>query len=97
MTNAQMWALIVGFASPLLISVINQPHWSSTARAAVQVAVSVLVGLGTAYFAGDFAGQDIITSILLASVSAISAYKGIFKPTGMSPAVERVTSRAARP
>ncbi|WP_199896714.1 hypothetical protein [Streptomyces niger] len=96
MTNAQMWALIVGFLSPLLISVVNRPHWSSAIRASVQVAVSVLVGLGTAYFAGDFAGKDIVTSILIASVSAISAYKGIFKPTGMSPAVERMTSPAPR-
>ncbi|POX36056.1 hypothetical protein C3486_35615 [Streptomyces sp. Ru73] len=92
-----MWALIIGFVSPLLISAVNQPHWPSAARAAVQITVSVLVGLGTAYFAGDFAGKDIVTSILIASVSAISAYKGIFKPTGVSPTVEHLTSPKPRP
>ncbi|MFC6065463.1 hypothetical protein [Streptomyces ochraceiscleroticus] len=96
MTNAQMWALIIGFVSPLLISVVNRPQWSSAARSFVQMAVSVLVGLGSAYFAGDFAGKDVISSILIASVSAISAYKGIFKPTGASPALERLTSPTPR-
>ncbi|WP_223731871.1 hypothetical protein [Streptomyces purpurogeneiscleroticus] len=96
MTNAQMWALIIGFVSPLLISVVNRPQWSSAARASVQMAVSVLVGLGSAYFAGDFAGKDVISSILIASVSAISAYKGIFKPTGASPTLERLTSPTPR-
>ncbi|MFD7664282.1 hypothetical protein [Streptomyces sp. NPDC059788] len=96
MTNAQMWALIVGFASPMLISVINQPQWSPAARTLVQVVVSVLVGLGSALFAGDFAGKDVVTSILVAAVAAISAYKGVFKPSGIAPKVEKATSAAAR-
>lgn len=96
MTNAQLWALIVGFLSPLLISVVNQPQWTRRARTAAQLVVSILVGLGTAYFAGDFAGKDIISSILIASVAAISAYKGIFQPTGVSPTVERLTSHTRR-
>ncbi|CAM5388854.1 MULTISPECIES: hypothetical protein [Streptomyces] len=96
MTNAQMWALIVGFASPMLISVINRPEWSQAARTLVQVVVSVLVGLGSALFAGDFAGKDVVTSILVAAVAAISAYKGVFKPAGIAPKVEKATSPAAR-
>ncbi|MEF3117163.1 hypothetical protein [Streptomyces chrestomyceticus] len=96
MTNAQMWALIVGFASPVLISVVNQPQWSPAARTLVQVVVSVLVGLGSALFAGDFAGKDVVTSILVAAVAAISAYKGVFKPSGIAPKVEKATSVAAR-
>ncbi|MET9293460.1 hypothetical protein [Streptomyces sp. NPDC003077] len=96
MTNAQMWALIVGFASPLLISVVNQPQWSGAVRTAIQVVVSVLVGLGSAYFAGDFAGKDVVTSILVAAVAAISAYKGVFKPSGIAPKVEKATSPAPR-
>ncbi|UNO38911.1 hypothetical protein [Streptomyces sp. MST-110588] len=96
MTNAQMWALILGFASPMLIAIVNQPQWSRAVRTGVQVVISVLVGLGSAYFAGDFAGKDVVTGILVAAVAAISAYKGVFKPSGIAPKVEKATSPAPR-
>lgn len=96
MTNAQMWSLIAGFLSPLMISVVNQPHWPRPMKVAVQVVASVLIGLASAYFAGDFAGKDVVTGILIAAVAAISAYKGVFKPSGIAPAVERSTAVTGR-
>lgn len=97
MTNAELWSLIVGFISPMLIAVVDQPGWTRAARTAVQVAVSVVIGLATAYFAGDFTGKDVVSNILIASVAAISAYKGIFQPTGMAPRVARATSPSTVP
>ncbi|WP_377271939.1 hypothetical protein [Peterkaempfera sp. SMS 1(5)a] len=92
MDNAQMWALIVGAIAPLVIAVINQPTWSAPAKAAITAVASVLIGLGTAYFAGDFAGKDVVTSILTAFVAAITAYHGFFKPSTLAPRLERATS-----
>lgn len=92
MTDVQMWALIVGFLSPAAIALVNRPTWSSFARTSVMVATSTAVGLGTSYFAGDFAGHNIVTNALIAATGAIASYKGIFQPTGIAAAIERLTS-----
>lgn len=91
--NLLMWNLIVGFAAPLVISVINQPQWSKKLKVLVMVVVSVVAGFVTSYFTGDFVSKDIVSSILITSVAAITAYQGIFKPSGVSAKIEEGTSK----
>lgn len=90
--NLIMWNLIIGFLAPLVISVINQPQWTKKAKVYVMVIVSVIAGFVTSYFAGEFISKDIISSILITSVASITAYQGIFKPSGVSDKIEGVTS-----
>lgn len=98
MTDAQLWALILGFlATPQAVAVINQPTWSRPARAAVMTAVSLLVGFGTAYFTGQFTGRSVLSCVLITAVAAVAAYKGLFKPIGLAPALERATSPKTGP
>jgi amino acid permease len=93
MTDAQLWALIVGFlAAPNVIAIINQPSWSKGARTTVMVSTSIVVGAGTAFFAHQFTGRSVLSSVLVAAVAAITAYKGFYKPTNIAPALERATS-----
>lgn len=100
MDNAQQWALIVGFFSPMVVAIFTQKTWSTAARTCVMVVFSVGDGLGTAYFAGSFSGRDIVSCLLVAAVSMIAAYKGLFEPSGIAAAIERASSpkpnRAAR-
>jgi hypothetical protein len=92
MDNAQQWAMIVAFFAPLVIAVVNQPGWTKFRRTSVMVAASVLIGLGTSYFAGDFSDRSIVSCILIGMTVTISAYKGLFEPTGIAAAIERATS-----
>lgn len=92
MDELTMWSLIVGFASPLLIAVVQQPKWSNATRAVVTALIAVLLGLGTAYFNDMFSGQDIVGSVLVVLVSAITTYKGLWHPVGLAPAIENATS-----
>ncbi len=94
MTDLQMWSLIVGVLAPLVYAIVQQPKWPRPVRAIVMVLLTVLVGGGTAYFNGDFNGRSIVSSVLLVFVSAITAYHGLWKPTGVAPAIERTTSGA---
>jgi hypothetical protein len=104
-SNAAMWALIVGFVSAnFVIPVIQQPHWTAGQRAAVTFAYSVVVGLGTVYFTGglDHLGvhsvRPVASVILLVLISAIGTYKGLAQPLGVAPAIEYATSgEPARP
>lgn len=99
LSNLDMWNLVVGFALPNLIAVIQQPRWSSRIRACVTGAVCVVAGLVSTLLAGthlDF-GRALVTSILTVAVAAVSFYKHFWVPTGIAPAVEHATSpRSAR-
>jgi len=91
-----MWAIIVGFFSPIVLSVIQQPKWSERVQSIVAFVYSLIAGAITAYFSGAFDSvANAVTAILLVLVATIAFYKGFWKPTGVSPAIEGATSRTA--
>jgi NO-binding membrane sensor protein with MHYT domain len=58
----------------------------------VAFAVCVVAGFGTVWLAGKFNTADIVSSILIVLVTALSTYKGLWKPTGIAGKVETATS-----
>lgn len=95
--NLAMWSLIVGFLSPIVISLIQQPRWSDGVRAFVAFIFCAVAGIPTAYFAGDLEGKDYVTSGLLILVTAITSYRNFWKPTAIAPSIEASTSPGAGP
>ncbi|HTW17098.1 MAG TPA: hypothetical protein VMF51_18350 [Nocardioides sp.] len=94
-TDAQMWALIVGFASPLLIAVVQQPTWSGRRRTLVTIVWSIVAGGGTAFFTDEFTGRSLLSCFLVICVAAIATYQSIWRPLKIAPAIEAATSRRA--
>lgn len=92
MDNLTALNLVVGFLSPIIIATINRPTFDARLKIAVMVAVSVVAGFGTAYFSNSFNAEDIVSSIMVVMVSSITAYTGIFKPSGVAPKLELATS-----
>lgn len=90
--NLAMWSLVVGFFSPIVISMLQQPGWSNQVRALVAFIFCALVAIPTAYFAGDLEGKDYVASGLLILVTAIASYRDFWKPTAVSPKIEAATS-----
>jgi hypothetical protein len=90
--NPALWALAVGFFSPPVISVIQQSRWSQRTQALVAFGFYLVVAAITAYVMGLFNGADILRLALLIFLAAGTSYKTLWKPTGVSPAIERVTS-----
>lgn len=95
LTDGAMWAIIVGFLTPPVLSIIQRPTWAQHWRAILTFVWCAVTGAITAYFASAFTGKSIITSILLVLVTAIATYKGLWKPTSISPKIETATSPAA--
>lgn len=81
LTNAAMWAMVVGFIQPFVLQFLLQSKWSSAKQSIVALAFSVVTGGLTAYFAGAFVGLEIVSIILLVAVTSISSYKGFWKDT----------------
>lgn len=96
MDDIQMWMLVVGFFSPVVISILQQPRWPDSMRATVAFLFSAVVAVVTYMLnGGSFAfdnARGLVTSILTVLVTTIATYKGFWKPTGISPAVESNTS-----
>ncbi len=92
-TDAQMWALVVGFASPLLIAVVQQPTWSGRRRTLVTVAWSLVATIGTTYFAGELSGRGLVSCYLVIVVSAIATDQSLGRPLRVAGWIESKTSR----
>lgn len=96
--------LIVGVFAPLLTSVVQQPRWSQRTRAVIGALVSVLLGIGVCAVNGVFSdpsafatGQTLLATVAAVLVASQSAYRGMWKQTGISPAIEVATSPNPKP
>jgi hypothetical protein len=87
-----LWALAVGFFSPPVISVIQQSRWKPRTQSLVAFGFYLVVAAVTAWFAGLFSIGDVGRLALLIFLAAGTSYKTLWKPTGISPAIEAVTS-----
>jgi ABC-type transport system involved in cytochrome c biogenesis permease subunit len=79
MSNAALFAIIVGFIQPLVLQFILNSKWSASTQALAAFVFSILTGSATAYFAGAFTGLGIVTTILLVAVVSIAFYRGFWK------------------
>lgn len=92
LSNLAMWSLIVGALTPPLLAVVQQPRWPSGLRALFMVAAAVVDGIVVAWLQGNLDFARFTNSALVAGVAIITAYHGLWKPTGVAPAIEASTS-----
>lgn len=93
MSNAAMWAAIVGFFMPMLLAVVQQPGWSNAVRSIIMFLASCGAAVGTVLIQNDgWDGRDWVSTTLLIMVTAIATYHGLWKPTGVAPSIEKSTS-----
>ncbi|WNN95980.1 membrane protein [Arthrobacter phage Hirko] len=87
-----LWLMAVGFFSPLVIAVIQQSRWSARRQSVVAFLFYVVVAAVTAWLNGIFTTVGIVTAVLVVFVIASTAYKALWKPAGVAPAIESATS-----
>ncbi len=90
--NVIMYAALVGFISPLVLSLIIQTGWSVRVQAAVAFIYCILVGAGICYVLDLWQGADIVACILILFTVTVAFYKNFWKPTGVSPKIEEATT-----
>jgi hypothetical protein len=90
-----LWALAVGFITPPIVSVLQEQKWSERTKALVAFGFYLLIAAVTAYFAGLWTVPDVGRLWLLIFLSASTSYRNFWKPTGVSPAIEKATSSTA--
>jgi hypothetical protein len=90
-----LWLLAIGFFSPLVIAVIQQTRWSARQQSVVAFVFYVVVAAVTAWLQGIFTAFGLVTAFLVVFVTAATAYRNLWKPTGIAPAIENATPIAA--
>lgn len=84
MSDASMWALIVGFFSPIVLKFIVNKGWTKTVKALVAFAFSAVAGGVAAFFSGAYEGLGIPSAALLSVVVAITSYQNFWKQVGVT-------------
>ncbi len=92
-----IWAVALGGLVPLLTSVALQPTWPKPARVSASVAASAIAGAVAAVAAGGghldlSTPPSIVAAVLLSITTAQATYRGIWKPSGVTDAIEKATS-----
>jgi len=93
LSNLAMWSLIVGALTPPLLSVIQQPRYARF-RPVLMIGAAVIDGVVISWLQGNLDFSRFVNSALVAGVAIITAYHGIWKPSGISPAIEQKTGGA---
>ncbi|MGW7247685.1 hypothetical protein [Streptomyces decoyicus] len=96
MTDAQLWAAVLGFLSPPVIAIVQQPRFAGPLKGVVMLLWAAIVGLGTAYFNGQFSGPSITSCMLMAVLVIGVAYHTLWRPSGIAPRIEAATSSGGR-
>lgn len=92
MTDLEMWSLVVGFFLPMVIAVVQQPRFPQPVRALITFLACMVASGVTIWLQGEVEFERWVESGLLILVSTIATYKGLWKPVGLAPEIERATS-----
>ena len=84
MSEAAMWALIVGFLTPIVLKWVVNAEWKPWVKTVVSLVFSAVVGTITALIAGAYEGLGIPATILLTFVVSITAYQNFWSKVGVT-------------
>lgn len=90
MTDAAMWALIVGFLSPALLRFLISATWRGWMKSAAAFIWSAIAGGVTAWLTGAYQGLGLVSTILLTLVVSITAYQGFWRDLGVTNRDQKV-------
>lgn len=93
LSNAAMWALIVGFLSPIVIQQITKLTANSQVQSLLAFVFCAVAGAGTAYFAASLTLHDWVKSSLVVFITAITTYEHLWKPLGVTPSTTGAATR----
>lgn len=87
-------SFVVGSLIPLLVAVVAKAGLSSTVKTWINVALSAVAGALAPVIAaqGKLDVWQFITSIFIAATSSAAFHQGVWKPSGISGAVQRATA-----
>lgn len=91
-SSQQEAALIVGVFLPLLLAIPIQSHWPTSLKTLFSVGCYAGAGALTAAAGGSLTGKSFWQTTLEVLALGVIGYQGIWKPSGIAPAIEKNTN-----
>ena len=88
LTDVQLWSIILGFLSPLIVAWAARPEMRPIFKILIQVVFSIVVAVVTAFLNGELEGRSVVSILLLVLASSTLSYRGLWRPTGVTDAIE---------
>jgi acyl-coenzyme A synthetase/AMP-(fatty) acid ligase len=93
MNLVDRWSLLVGAGMPVVIAFVMHRKMPQFVRAVLAVLACLVAGAITVAVNGSFhSGTNAASAMVLVVLAAVSTYEHFWKPTGIAPWIERVTS-----
>jgi hypothetical protein len=81
---------------PLVVSLVVQQHWSSHVKALIALCFTLLSGVAAIY-QGGADPRDVAIALPVAAAAMEASYRLYWKPTGIAPWIEDLTSMIKKP
>lgn len=85
-------AAVTGAVLPIVIAVAQQRKWSDSTRSLVALLVTVVAGVLVAVLNDVTDPLQVLTAVIATVVTTQATHKGVWKPTGVTGAVEKATT-----
>jgi small basic protein len=90
-SDAALLATLAGLLVPLLVGIVTKTTAPAGLKAMINAALSALGGLVATVVPGAFHWHPFLASWATAWVVSIATYYGLWKPTGVAPAIHQST------
>jgi hypothetical protein len=93
--NLELASGLVGILLPGLMAIVNQPGWPSWLKSLLTFLASLAVAAITVAVQGDgdaWSTDRWLGSVLTILTVALATYHGLWKPTGVAPAINERTN-----
>lgn len=90
-SDAGLLATLAGVLVPLLVGIVTKTAAPAGLKAMVNAALTALGGLVATIVPGEFAWHPFLASWATAWVVSVATYYGLWKPTGVAPAIQQST------
>lgn len=91
------WGVFAGVFTPILVSIAQRKTWSGPSRTLVGVGISIVIGILTCLADGTFTHtKTLLATVAAVTLVSVTTYHGLWKPSGVAPAIEKATTPDAR-
>lgn len=90
-SDAALLATLAGVVVPLLVGIVTKMAAPAGLKAIVNAALTALGGLVATIVPGAFRWHPFLASWATAWVVSVATYYGLWKPTGVAPAIHSST------
>ena len=80
---------ILGMIAPPILSIINRVRWQAHEKALISAAFAIALGIFAAWYDDALTREGLASSCIAVYTWLQVTYHGFFKPTGLSPAIEK--------